>query len=161
MASSTIQGIISNLNTDQIVEAIIQFEHRNVDLLTNRKTEKTNELTTWQSINTLFLALKTQTSLLAKDSTWNAAKVDVSDTDVLTVSTTGTVQTGTYFFSVDALAQSHQIASQGYADTNTTEIGTGGTLVIGSGNIEHQRERDNCREAAKPICLYGGTDLCG
>jgi flagellar hook-associated protein 2 len=134
MATSTIQGIISNLDTNSIVEAIMAFEHQNVDLLTSRKTEKTNELTTWQSINAVFLALKTQTSLLAKDSTWNAAKVDVSDTDVLTASTTGTVQTGTYFFSVDALAQSHQIASQGYADTNTTEIGTGGTLVIGLGD---------------------------
>jgi flagellar hook-associated protein 2 len=134
MATSTIQGIISNLDTNSIVEAIMTYEHRNVDLLTNRKTEKTNELTTWQSINALFLALKTQTSLLAKDSTWNTAKIDVSDADVLTASATGTVQTGTYFFSVDALAQNHQIASQGYADTDTTEIGTGGTLVIGLGD---------------------------
>lgn len=134
MASSTIQGIISNLDTDSIVTAIMEYEHLGVDLLTNRQTEKTNELTTWQSINTLFLALKTQTSLLARSSTWEAAKIDVSNEDVLTATATGTVQTGTYFFSVDALAQSHQIASQGYADTNTTEIGTGGTLVIGLGD---------------------------
>ncbi len=131
--ASTIEGIMSSLNTSQIVEAIMQFEHRNVDLLTNRKTEKTNELTTWQSINTLFLAFKTQTSLLARNSTWETAKIDVSDTEALTASATGTVQRGTYFFSVDQLAQNHQTASQGYDDTGTTEIGTGGTLVIGLG----------------------------
>ena len=134
MASSTIQGIISNLDTDAIVEAIMAVEHKNVDLLTNRKTEKTNELTTWQSINTLFLALKTQTSLLARSSTWESATIDVSDEDVLTATATGTVQTGTYYFSVNSLAQNHQIASQGYADTDQTEIGTGGTFVIKLGD---------------------------
>ena len=43
--AGTIEGLMSNLNTSEIVEAIMQYERRNVDLLEYRKAEKTNELT--------------------------------------------------------------------------------------------------------------------
>lgn len=129
--SQTIEGLMSNLNTTSIVDSIMKLEHRPVDLLTERQAEATNQLTTYNSISALMVALGASTSMLNRSSAFSAASLSVSDDTMISAQSTGRVTVGTYSLSVTALAANHQIASQGYADPSSA-VGTGSLqLAVG------------------------------
>jgi len=130
--SQSIDGLISNLDTTSIVDAIMKVEHRSVDLLTDRQTTATNQLTTYNSISALMVALGASASTLNRASNFEKASLSVSDDKMVTVQANGKVTVGTYSLSIDALAANHQIASQGYADLSSG-VGSG-TLQIAVGN---------------------------
>ena len=81
------------------------------------------------------LALKTSVAALTERSSFNAYNVYVSDEDTL-MATAGTgAVPGNFTIRVDALAQSHQLASQGFADADTTSLGAGTVEIsIGDGS---------------------------
>ena len=124
----SIDGLISNLDTTSIVDAIMKAEHLPVDLLTDRQNEATNQLTTYNSIAALMVALGTSASALNRAANFDSASLSVSDDSVLTATANGRVTVGTYSLSVDSLAANHQIASQGYADP-TAAVGTGSIQI--------------------------------
>ena len=132
--SQSIDGLISNLDTTSIINAIMKVEHRPVDLLTERQTAATNQLTTYNSISALMVGLGASASILNRASSFAAASLTVSDDTAVTAQATGRVTVGTYSLSVDALAANHQIASQGFADP-TSVVGTGSLqLAVGKGS---------------------------
>lgn len=130
----SIDGLVSNLNTTAIVDAIITAERRNIVLLERRQTEATNQLTTYNSISALMVALRTSITPLLRASAWQGASVTVSDDKAVSVTTTGVVTSGTYSLAVNQLALNHQIASQGYDDP-AASLGTGNVqIAVGSGS---------------------------
>jgi flagellar hook-associated protein 2 len=122
--AGAIEGIISGFNTTEMINAIIKAESKSVDLVTLRKTDQTNQLTTWSSIEALLVSLKAQTSLLSDKRLWYAKQVTSSDEDIISASTTTETTPGTYFLTVDQLATHHQIASQGIGSL-TQNFGSG------------------------------------
>ncbi len=130
--SQTIEGLMSNLNTTSIVDSIMKLEHQPVDLLTEKQAVATNQLTTYNSISALMVALGASTSSLSRSSAFSAASLSLSDDTMVSAQSTGRVTVGTYSLSVNALATNHQMASQGYADPSSA-VGTG-TLQLAVGN---------------------------
>ena len=128
----SIEGIISGFNTTELINAIIKAESKSVDLVSLRKTEQTNQLTTWSSIEALLVSVKAQASLLSDKRLWYAKQATSSDEDIISVSTTTNAAPGTYFLTVDQLATHHQIASQGIGSL-TQNFGSG-TFQIQVGN---------------------------
>jgi flagellar hook-associated protein 2 len=126
--SGSIDGLISGFDTSSIIETLMEYESQRVDIFNQRKTEFTNKLTTWGSIEGMLLGLKTQAALLANDNLWYAKSITSSDESTITVSATNEASPGTYFLTVSQLASNHQIASQGFNALNTN-IG-GGTIEI-------------------------------
>ena len=61
---TSIDGLVSNLDTSAIVEAMINAERFNVDRLIERQAEATNQLTTYNSISALMVALRSGTQPL-------------------------------------------------------------------------------------------------
>ncbi len=137
MPGFNIDGLVSNLDTTGIVNAIIEAERGNVELLEQRQETATNELTTYNAISAKILALKAAIQPLLKDNAYDAVTLDVSDETAVNVTATGTVAPGTYTLNVDRLATNHQVASQGYDDPATTSLGTG-TITIGLGTASAQ-----------------------
>ena len=129
---SSIDGIISGMNTSDMIDAIIKAESTRIDLVTARQTEETNKLTSWKSIEALLVGLKAQASLLSDERLWYAKSVTSSDDDVISVSANTKATPGTYFLTVDQLASNHQIASQGISSL-TQNFGSG-TFEIQIGN---------------------------
>ena len=134
MAGGQIDGIVSNLNTSEIISGIMEYEHLTVDRLEAEKLEKTNKITVFNSISAKLVALKTKVTQLSRAATFDAAKVTVSDEDFVTAAISGTISEGQYNISVNQLALNHQIASQGF-DSESASVGTGTfTITIGDGN---------------------------
>jgi len=58
--AGTIEGIISGFNTTEIIEAIMKYERRQVDLYAQKQANQTNRLTTWNSIEAMLTSVKMQ-----------------------------------------------------------------------------------------------------
>ncbi len=134
---TSVDGLASNLDTTSIVNAIIESERGNVDHMIERQTEVTNQLTTYNSISALVVALQSKITPLLNASTFVTPTVTVSNEDVLTATAEGTVSSGTYAITVNALASNHQIASQGFDDPSSASLGTGTIQIsVGSGSAQ-------------------------
>ena len=130
--AGAISGINSKLDTTAIIDAMLTYEKQNITLLQYNQTVKTNQITTYQAINTRLLAFQTQAGLLSRNDTFDATKINVSDEDYLTATAGSNVGLGTYSLNITALAQNHQIASQGFSKEEAAKIGTGTiTITVG------------------------------
>lgn len=127
-----VSGIISGLDTDGIIQSLIDIEKAPLTTLDQREAQFNNELTAWRSLNTRLLAMDTTASRLTSDSLYESRKAALSDTAVATVTATAGKDLGTFSLSVESLATRHQQISQGFAET-TSAVGTGTiTIKIGS-----------------------------
>jgi flagellar hook-associated protein 2 len=131
--TSSINGVISGLQTDEIIAKLTELERAPIIRLEARKASLNAKLTAWQDINTRILALKTKADQLASGSTFTARTFLSSDESIIRGSASPGAQIGTYYLRVNSVARSHQLASTGYADTNNTRVGTGTiTIQVGS-----------------------------
>jgi flagellar hook-associated protein 2 len=131
---SNFDGIASGLDTTQLVDAIITAERAGARLLEARQQQKTNELTTYSSLEALLLALKSEAAKLARSQSFDISAFTVSDNTVLDASAPGLVASAAYDIEVRKLAQAHQIGCQGYASTADV-VGTGSfTVQVGTGS---------------------------
>ena len=169
--AGAISGINSKLDTAAIVDAMLIYEKQNVTLLQYNQTVKTNQITTYQAINTRLLAFQTQAGLLARSDAFDATKVTVSDEDYLTATAGSSVGLGTYALNITALAQNHQIASQGFSKEEAAKIGTGTisitvgdaspktiTIDTGSGTLDGLKNAiNNAKIGVKASVINDGT----
>lgn len=133
---NTIDGIVSNLDTTAIVDAIINAERYRVRLMEGQQAAKTDQITVYNSVSALLLGLKAKVSAMTLPSTFDKNKITVSDDSFVSAAASGDVATGSYKISIDHLARNHQIASQGFADSNSTNIGTGSFKIsVGGGSV--------------------------
>ncbi|MGC8862518.1 MAG: flagellar filament capping protein FliD, partial [Armatimonadota bacterium] len=132
--TASIGGVISNLNTDDIITKLINLERAPVTRLQARKAALNEKLAAWQETNTRLLALKTKLDGLAVSSTFQAKSFESSDESYIRGTATYSAQEGTYYVRVNALARAHQLASQGFADMDSESVGTGSvTITVGDG----------------------------
>jgi flagellar hook-associated protein 2 len=133
MPVGTISGIASGLDTEAIIDAMLEYESRNSLLIEARKQEVTNKMTAWNSISAYLLTFKAKASLLARESMWNLKTVENTDNSVFTATATASAEPGIYYVTVNALAQQHQLASQGF-ESSTSAVGTGEVQIqVGDG----------------------------
>ena len=90
----SIDGLISGLNTTEIVNAIITAQRGNAFLLETQVEAKTNEVSTLKALQAKFLALSAQLVTLKRISTFEASAVIVSDDTKLIATGTGRLGSG-------------------------------------------------------------------
>lgn len=130
----SIDGLISGLNTTELIDSIIQSQRGNAFLLEIQVRNKTNEVSTLKALQAKFLALSTQIANLKRVSTFEASSVKVSDDTVLSATSTGRLGSGSYSLQVLELARNHQLASQGISDASVATLGTGTiSIQVGDG----------------------------
>jgi flagellar hook-associated protein 2 len=129
----SIQGLISGLNTTEIIDALISAERKPATLMEARQAEITKEVSSFKALSAKILALQTAIGGLSGAAALNQASISISNEDLLTATANGTVSSGTYNLNILSLAKNHQIASQGFSDAAQTVFGTGSiTLALGS-----------------------------
>ncbi|SYZ73576.1 hypothetical protein TRIP_C30013 [Candidatus Zixiibacteriota bacterium] len=131
--TQSIQGIISNLDTNSIIDTIIKSERQPATLLEKDKALKTQQVAAYQAIAAKFLALKTSVASLMRNGSFDLANINVSDDTVLSATADGQVKSGTYRMRVLSLATNHQLATQGFDSATTNILGTG-TITISIGD---------------------------
>lgn len=134
-SSSQISGLVSGLQTADIVASLMKVEAIPQSQLSDKKTELSKILTALQSLNTKVSSLGDAATAAAKPESWNALKATASATSV--TATAGSTATATAVdFTVDRLATSQVSVSNELSGVNdltggasTLTLKVGGTLT--------------------------------
>ncbi len=124
----SVDGLVSGLNTSQLIEQILQAEGRTQTGIRRRVAHEQGIVTAYQAVSAVTLNLQTLAAAVTKKDTWQAIKV-TSSSDAVTASATAGALPGSVTFDVTALAK-----ASSWSTTNavalTANVSDGTPLVI-------------------------------
>ncbi len=154
LPTQSIGGLISGLDTNNIIDQLMQIEHRPIDILQTRVQEKQTELEAYRGINDLLLNFQSNVSKLASQSTWDIKQSFSTDESVLTATAGELAATGTHIFQVGRLARTAQFMSTGFADRDQTAV-----TPYAGGEIRIDNARSRVDRGTNVSLLNGGTGI--
>lgn len=130
----SIDGITSGLDTETVIKGLLEIQQAQIDRLTVRKDTALNKEAAFKALEAQLITFRSAAVRLGRtqNNVFEARSVAVSHESALVASADSDATTGIYQLSVEALAQAHQVASQGFADSDS-QI-TQGTLTIRQGS---------------------------
>ncbi|MBI3098321.1 MAG: flagellar filament capping protein FliD [Planctomycetes bacterium] len=132
-------GLSSGIDYQSIIDKLLSLDKKPISALQVRIKTATDQKTAYQDLAARLLVLQGTASLLSKTYTFNRTSVSSSNENVLFGSGDFVGATGSYSFAVRRVAQSHQVASQGFADSDTTPVGAGTlTIELGNGAVDRR-----------------------
>jgi len=128
-------GLASGLNTNALVQNLLRFNQQRINLLNQTVQTDTTQQNSFQGVQTRLQTLQTAASQLAlpQGSVFDNKTVSSSNTDLITAAVGSGAQTGVTTLRVLSLAQTNQIASQGFADP-TSQISQGSFQIQSGAN---------------------------
>ncbi|QHT58103.1 flagellar filament capping protein FliD [Cellulomonas sp. H30R-01] len=105
MATMGIDGLVSGLQTTDLINQLMQVESAPQTLLKSKQAATTNLVTALQSLNTKVSSLKDAATKAATASSWDVTKASASAASVTATTSTGSTPTE-LTFRIDALAAS-------------------------------------------------------
>jgi flagellar hook-associated protein 2 len=121
--TSSIDGLVSGLNTTSLISQLMKVEAMPQDALKTRQASTTKLITALQSVNTKVASLATFATNTADPASWTAATATVSTpasgTVSATATTTSSAQPGSMTFSVDQVATAQVSLSNLVPDNGT------------------------------------------
>jgi flagellar hook-associated protein 2 len=129
-------GIVSGLDTDNIVSGLLDIQQQQLDRMSLRKTQVQQKQTAFRTLESRLISIRSDAGALARttNNPFTKLAVTASDPDAVTATATSSAVAGIYQITVNSTAAAHQVASQGFVDANS-EI-TQGTFEIRQGSGE-------------------------
>ncbi|MFY0407004.1 flagellar filament capping protein FliD [Solicola sp. PLA-1-18] len=127
MATSSISGLVSGLDTTAIVSKLMQVEAAPQTLLKNKRVAEQSAITSLQALNAKVSALATAAGGLSRLTSWNPVKASTSGTG-LTATVTGNAAPGTTSVTVQQTARQHRLEMASTAAS--TDVVTGPSTSI-------------------------------
>ncbi|MEM1210815.1 MAG: flagellar filament capping protein FliD [Planctomycetota bacterium] len=128
-------GLVSGINSADIIDQLISIESRPRQLVEQRNTVLESQRVAFQDVNANLLAVKATTSRFTAESVFSATTASSSNESVLAVSSREGAVPGNYTFRVGQLVSSQQTITNGFADrTGTSVAPNGGTLTFDRGD---------------------------
>ncbi len=166
MAAMGIDGLVSGLNTTDLINQLMQVESAPQTALKTKQTSATNLVTALQSLNTKVSSLFDAATKAATATSWSATKATASVTSVSATTTTG-AQPTELSFTVDSLASS-QISLTRPTDlaslTGTGKItikakdGTLTEVAVGADAAATARAISSSKAGVSAVAVKVGTD---
>ena len=139
MASiSSSVGLVSGINTGDIINQLMAIESRPKDLLQSRVDSLGQQKLAYTDLSTRLTSLRINGQALNKPSTFQSASATSSNEAAVTATTTTGATVGSYQLQVARLVTTQQIVSRGYEDFNSSKVGAG-TITVGVGGGELTR----------------------
>ena len=134
----TIDGLVTGIDTEAVVQGLLEIQQQQIDRIELRRSDILQKQGVFKNLEASLLGLRSDISSLSRvqNSPFSQRTASVSDESVLTATTSTAAVPGIYRMTVDSVARAHQVATQGFADTDS-EI-TQGTLElrVGSGDLK-------------------------
>ena len=129
-----INGLISGLNTTQIIQALMQqVEQPQIDL-ENQVNQIQQEISDYQQINSDLSALQSAADALENAQAWQATTATSSDPSSVSATSSGSGTPGSISFSVNQLATANVVASAGTVSSTSAVIASSPLLVSVGGS---------------------------
>lgn len=136
MSSITFSGLASGLDTDSIIESLMEIERQPVDRLTSDIEYFELETEAYAEFGSLLANL--QSSVATMDSLYDLSNqaATSSNSSLLTATANSSAMPGSYHVEVVSLAESQKdVSAEGFADSDTELLS--GTLTIGESTINY------------------------
>jgi flagellar hook-associated protein 2 len=127
--TSSISGLVSNLDTTSIISQLMQLESQPQAHLKAKVATEQSAVGAYQSVNTKMSALQIMTQSLTKDITWQAATATSSTSSVVATAAAG-APSGTYTFDVTALAAAQTSTVILPSSGVTTDVNGGAATAV-------------------------------
>lgn len=132
--SLSIGGLISGIDTNTLLDQLYAVAQAPIRRLESRKQGLNAKSAAWSQFEALALTFRGLAVQLATPTGFRLYSATVSHGELVSASLGSNATPGTYTFTIQALAQTHQLVAQGYADTDETSVGTGTvTIAVGGG----------------------------
>lgn len=105
---TAVDGLVSGLNTTQLINQLMQAEASQQTVLKNRVGAEQARIAALQSVNSKLAAIATAATALTKADTWQAATATSSHASVTATAAAG-ASPGTYTFDVTSIARPHTV----------------------------------------------------
>lgn len=169
LSTNMVAGLSSGFDWRTMIDQLIAVEHRNVDLVEDKKADYQAQLSEWQSFNTKLLALKTAAEGL-KDpedfylytSSMTTDDTNVDGEDLLSVSTSTSAARGNYTIKVTNLATAQKLSSNPFT-SQSAELGSSyaGDILL-NGKVVTINATDTLANVAYNInAVNSGTNPSG
>ncbi|RJP31100.1 MAG: hypothetical protein C4547_15745 [Phycisphaerales bacterium] len=148
---STGIGLISGINTADLIDQLIAIERRPVDRLTQRVTRVDGIKAAFARITARLLAMRNTGIRFTEESFFSVVTAGSSNEDALGVSAVRGAPPGTYTFRVHQLASNHQMVSRAFADADR--------MPLGAGTLTFERARARVNPGTSLDALNGGAGV--
>ena len=131
---SAVDGMISGLNTTDIINQLAAIKRQPITRLQTQKTQRQQDLAVYQSLSAQLLGMKSSADALVEDDTFAARTATSSDPNTVAVSVASGAATGAFNVKVESLATAQKIASGSVADP-TAALNLGGDIRLNGKTI--------------------------
>ena len=131
-----INGVVSGIDTDNIVSGLLKIQQQQLDRMALRKNGFQQRQAAFKTVESRLLSLRADAGALSRNTNNPLTRLSVkaSDDEAISATASASAIPGVYQMTIDATAKAHQVASQGFTDTDS-EI-TQGTFEIRLGSGE-------------------------
>jgi flagellar hook-associated protein 2 len=136
---STGIGLVSGINSKDIIDQLMALEARPKDTLQKRIDSANEQKLAYADLRLKLTSLKLFGTNVKKPSTFQAAATSSSNENVLTATAANGAAVGSFQLQVARLVTSQQSVSRGFADADSARIGAG-TITIEQGGGELTQE---------------------
>lgn len=147
-------GIGSGLDVNGIVAKLMSVERRPLDQLTMQETTVQSKISAYGSLKSGLAALQTAVHALSAPTPFRSMAATVGNASVVTATTGAGAVAGRYSLEVSALAQSHKLASNGFAAVTNT-VGSG-ALTFTFGTFAAGTFTPNASAGARTVTIAAG-----
>lgn len=131
---SSIDGLVTGLDTTTIIKQLMAVERKPQDALTTRKTQAEKARTELTGIRSDVNALGSLAKDLRLASAWNPLKATSTNATAVTLAATSAATTGSYSFRVTSLASAASVYSTSTFASLDSPVGPSGDVFSSSGH---------------------------
>jgi len=143
MGTISASGLVSGIDTDNIIEQLIALDQRPIATIQSRVTVLQSQQAAFQNINAQLLGIQTAMKALTQASSFKATAAGTSNESILTATSNSSATPGSYSFLVSKLVASQQTITSGFGDLNTTPLPAGAlTFERGEARLDRQTRLD-------------------
>jgi flagellar hook-associated protein 2 len=146
---STGVGLVSGINSKDIIDQLMALESKPKDILQTRIDSVNQQKLAYTDLITRLTGLKLNGTNLKKPSFFQNATTSSSDENVLTATAQAGAAVGSFQFQVARLVTSQQTISRGFTDFDSARVGAGTlTLEQGGGDLSQDNNLSDLQGGA-------------
>jgi flagellar hook-associated protein 2 len=133
IAAST--GLVSGLQTQQIISALLTFDQEPVTDLNNKITTEKSQQSAFTTLSSQLFALQNDAQQLTSPSVLGARTANSSNPSVITGSASSGAPLASYLVTPVLQAQTQELLSNGFANVNSAPVGQGAITIKQGGFV--------------------------
>jgi flagellar hook-associated protein 2 len=130
-------GIVSGLNTQAIIQALMTSYQQPITDLMNQQGSLTAQSSDYQAINKDLLTFQTAAQALSSPSGWGAMQATTSDSTAVTATAASGTPAGSVSFSVLSLAAANSLVSSGSVSSTADVVDTNPSFLLAQGGAQY------------------------